>query len=82
MSIGVRLPIKLGTTVKITNDGRSLTLKVGPNHQRYEVTITLNGHDLYDITLVKGTKEVWTRTDIYAEYLNEVLLRMESENWG
>jgi hypothetical protein len=82
MSIGVRLPIKLGKTMTVTSDGRGLSMKVGPNHSRYEVTINLNGHDLYDITLTKSGKEVWSRTDIFAEMLGEVLLRMESQNWG
>jgi hypothetical protein len=82
MSIGVRLPIKLGKTMTVTSDGRGLSMKVGPNHSRYEVTINLNGHDLYDITLTKSGKEVWNRTDIFAEMLGEVLLRMESQNWG
>ena len=76
MSMGVRLP------VQTANAGRTLVMKVGPNHSRYAVHVTINGHDLYDITLFKGVKEVWARRDIYAEYLDEVLLRMESENWG
>ena len=34
------------------------------------------------ITLYKNKKQVWERSDIFAEMLGEVLLRMESENWG
>lgn len=76
MSLGVRKQHQDAT-------GRSLIMNVGANNSRYEVTITLNGRDTYDIVLRKGVKGiVWERQDIYAEYLNEVLLRMESQNWG
>lgn len=76
MSIGVRLP------ARVDNDGKSLVMKVGPNYGRYEVRVTLNGHDLYDVILFKNNREVWQRYDIFNEMLGEVLLRMESENWG
>jgi hypothetical protein len=75
MSLGVRKQ-------HITNDGRTLVMNVGPNRARYQVAVTINGHDLYDITLSKGVKQVWERHDIFAEMLGEVLLRMESQNWG
>lgn len=76
MSLGVRKQHQDST-------GRALVMNVGPNNSRYEVTISLNGHDLYDIRLTKGARGlVWERSDIFAEMLNEVLLRMESENWG
>ena len=76
MSLGVR---KQHTE----NEGRELVMNVGPNNSRYQVRVVLNGNDLYDITLTKGAKGiVWQRFDIYAEMLGEVLLRMETENWG
>jgi hypothetical protein len=73
MSLGVRKPIATSHT---------LAMNVGASHSRYQVRISLNGHDLYDITLYKNKKQVWERSDIFAEMLGEVLLRMESENWG
>lgn len=75
MSLGAR-------NQHLDNKGRSLVMNVGPGRGRYEVWVTLNGYDLYDITLFKSNKEVWSRFDIYCENLGEVLLRMESENWG
>jgi hypothetical protein len=75
MSLGVRKQHS-------DNNARSLVMNVGPSNARYQVWITLNGHDMYDITLFRGKTEVWQRLDIFAEMLGEVLLRMESENWG
>lgn len=75
MSLGVR-------NQHSEQSGLALVFNAGANHSRYKVQVTLNAHDLYDITLFKGTKEVWQRFDIFAEMLGEVLLRMESENWG
>jgi hypothetical protein len=79
--IGVKM--SLGVRKQHTdNNGRSLVMNVGASQSRYQVWVTLNGYDLYDITLFKSKKEVWQRNDVFAEMLGEVLLRMESENWG
>lgn len=79
--LGVKM--SLGVRQQHSRDNATtLVMNVGPNRSRFQVIITLNGHDLYDITLNKGTKEVWQRHDIFAEMLGEVLLRMESQNWG
>lgn len=81
----IQLGVKMSLGVRkqhSSSDGRTLIMNVGPSNSRFCVSITLNGHDTYDISLQKGKKTVWERSDIYAEYLNEVLLRMESQNWG
>ena len=97
--IGVKMSLGVREQVQRNRD-RSLVMKVGPNNSRFQLWVTLNGHDLYDIVLLKGVtrykerytvvdalhcqgvRNVWTRHDIFAEQLGEVLLRMESENWG
>lgn len=82
----IELGVKMSLGVRKQHQdfsGRQLIMSVGPNNSRYEVAISLNGRDTYDISLSKGAKGVvWERLDIYAEMLNETLLRMESENWG
>jgi hypothetical protein len=69
----------------------SLEVRVGPMRPARKVKITLNGSDLYDIELVKMKKGKegfvsWQREDsydsLYADQLGEVLLWMESKNWG
>jgi hypothetical protein len=75
MSLGAR-------NMQPANNSRSLVMSVGPTRRKFEVWITLNGFDLYDITLFNGQKQVWAKTDVFYEALNSTLLRMESENWG
>jgi mRNA-degrading endonuclease HigB of HigAB toxin-antitoxin module len=93
MSLGVREQCKRNNdkslVMKVGANNSRLQVWITLNsHDLYDIVL-LKGitrhkerNTVDDAWLCEGVRKVWTRHDIFAEMLGEVLLRMESENWG
>jgi hypothetical protein len=88
--VGVKMSLGMRDAA-IIDDGKGVEARVGPQRPQRKVKITLNAADLYDIQLWKmktGSRGFasWQLEDsydsLYADQLGEVLLWMESKNWG
>ena len=90
MQIPIGVKMRLGMRDGVTTHS-SLECRVGPMHPIRKLEISLNAFDLYDIKLSKLKKgsqgfRSWVIEDeygsVFADSLEEVLLWMESKNWG